>query len=95
VTQGARIDIRTDAARKGIILRAAELTRTSVTQFILDRVIPDAEQIVSERERQRIQLDAGSWAEFCARLDAAPKDLPNLRKLLSRPSRFSDVDERS
>jgi len=58
------------------IARAAELMNTNVTQFILDRVVPDAERIVAEKESQKIRLAADAWAELCKRLDAEPKDLP-------------------
>ena len=92
MSQVARIDIRTDARRKGIIARAAELTNTNVTQFILERVVPDAERIVAEKDSQKITLAADDWAEFCRRLDEAPKDLPKMHELLARPSRFVDTD---
>lgn len=91
--QTARIDIRTDARQKGIIVRAAELTSTNVTQFILDRVVPEAERIVAEKESQKVLLAADHWAEFCKRLDEAPKDLPNMRRLLARRSKLVDADE--
>jgi uncharacterized protein (DUF1778 family) len=93
VSQVARIDIRTDSRRKRIIARAAELMNTNVTQFILDRVVPDAEQIVADKDGERIRLPAGDWAELCRRMDEAPKDLPKMRALLTRPSRFVSANE--
>ncbi|NUQ63315.1 MAG: DUF1778 domain-containing protein [Pirellulales bacterium] len=92
MSQMARIDIRTDARRKGLLVRAAELTHTNLTQFILDRVIPEAERIVVEKEEQKVVMPADAWTEFCKLLDSAPRDLPNMRALLARPSRFSDSD---
>jgi uncharacterized protein (DUF1778 family) len=77
-----------------MIVRAAELTNTDVTQFILDRVMPDVERIVAQKENPKIMLSADDWAEFRRRLDEAPKDLPRMRELLARPSRFLDADER-
>jgi uncharacterized protein (DUF1778 family) len=94
MAQMARIDLRMDERQKQAIVRAAELTRSNVTQFILDRVVPEAERIVAEEEHSRIQLGADDWTAFCARLDAAPRDLPNMRALLSRPGRFVEDDER-
>jgi uncharacterized protein (DUF1778 family) len=93
MSRTARIDIRTDPGRKKVIVRAAELTGADVTQFILDRVVPDAERIVAEREGVKIPLTAEHWVEFCKRLDEAPKDLPGMRELLARPSRFVEADE--
>ena len=92
--QTARIDIRTDVRRKELIVRAAELTSTNVTQFILDRVLPAAERIVADKESPKVLLAAEPWAEFCKRLDEAPKDLPNMHRLVARPSKFVDADER-
>lgn len=89
----ARIDIRTDPQRKKVIVRAAKLTNTDVTQFILDRVVPDAERIVAEKDGQKVLLAAEDWAEFCKRLDQAPRDLPRMRALLARSARFVDDDE--
>jgi uncharacterized protein (DUF1778 family) len=92
MSRTARIDIRTDARRKNVIVRAAELTHTDVTQFILDRVVPDAERIVAEKEGLKVLLSAEHWADLCKRLDEAPKDLPGMRKLLERTTRFVDSD---
>ncbi len=47
--------------------------------------------IVEEKECSEIRLSADEWAELCKRLDAAPQDLPNMRELLARPSRFVDA----
>jgi uncharacterized protein (DUF1778 family) len=77
-----------------MIVRAAELTNTDVTQFILDRVMPDVERIVAQKESPKVLLSAEDWTEFCRRLDEAPKDLPRMRELLARSSRFVDADER-
>jgi len=40
---------------------------------------------------RRLRLPAREWQRFCARLDQPPRDLPELRRLLERPSRFQDV----
>ena len=85
-----RIDLRTDHYRKRIIARAAELMGTNVTQFIIDRVYPEAERIVAEADDHRVVLDEAGWDTFCHRLDEAPRDLPHLSKLLESPSQFVD-----
>ena len=85
-----RIDIRTDHYRKRVIARAAELLGTNITQFIMERVYPEAEKIVAEREQTRVLLNEAGWEAFSRKLDGAPSKLPNLRKLLKRPSRLAD-----
>jgi len=85
-TASARIDLRLDRHKKSVVARAAELAGVNITQFIMDRVFPDAERIVLENNR--IRLSGRDWTNFCARLDAHPKKLPELRKLLQEPSLF-------
>jgi len=85
-TASARIDLRLDRHKKSVVVRAAELAGVNITQFIMDRVFPDAERIVLENNR--IRLSGRDWTKFCARLDARPKKLPELRKLLREPSLF-------
>lgn len=82
-----RIDLRVDPYKKSIISRAAEMLGVNVTQFIIDRIFPEAEKIVGENPR--IQLSAEDWERFCARLDEPPKDLPALRELMQEKSIFA------
>jgi uncharacterized protein (DUF1778 family) len=58
----------------------------NITQFIVDRVFPDAERIVGEDNRTRLSKE--EWERFFAKLDEAPKDLPELRRLMREPSIF-------
>ena len=81
-----RIDIRIDPYKKSVVSRAAELLGVNVTQFIMDRVYPEAEKIVLENKR--IQLSSKDWERFCEQLDEPPKELSELRKLLREPSIF-------
>ncbi len=85
-TASARIDLRLDRYKKNIVARAAELAGVNITQFIMDRVFPEAERIVLENHR--IRLSGKDWARFCARLDEPPRKLPELRKLLREPGIF-------
>lgn len=84
-----RIDLRVDEEKKTVIARAAELANMTITQYVLSLVWPDAEKRVSEHSR--IRLSESDWQAFSARLDEPPRDLPELKKLLSRPSRFQDA----
>lgn len=85
-TASARIDLRLDRDKKNIVARAAELAGVNITQFIMDRVFPDAERLVLENHR--IRLSGKDWRTFCARLDAPQRELPELRRLLREPSLF-------
>jgi uncharacterized protein (DUF1778 family) len=83
----ARIDLRLDPQKKRVVIRAAELLGVNLTQFIMDRVFPEAERIVMEN--QRIRLSSEEWERFSSKLDEPPKNLPELRKLLQEPSLFA------
>jgi uncharacterized protein (DUF1778 family) len=81
-----RIDLRVDARKKSIISRAAAMLGVNITQFIIERVFPEAERIVAEDNRTRLPKE--EWERFYAKLDEAPKDLPELRRLMHEPSIF-------
>ena len=81
-----RIDLRVDRNKKKIISRAAEILGVNITQFILERVLPEAEKIVSDNHR--VRLPKKEWERFCAKLDEPPKDLPELRRLMRGKSIF-------
>ncbi|HEY5747003.1 MAG TPA: DUF1778 domain-containing protein [Chryseolinea sp.] len=85
-TISTRIDLRVDPYKKSIISRAAEMLGVNITQFIMDRVFPEAEKIVSENHR--LKLSKEEWERFCAKLDEPPKDLPELRRLMQEKSIF-------
>jgi uncharacterized protein (DUF1778 family) len=82
----SRIDLRVESDKKRVIRRAAAMLGVNVTQFIMERVFPEAERIVAEDNRTRISKK--EWERFLAKLDEAPKDLPELRRLLKEPSIF-------
>ena len=42
-------------------------------------------------DRSRFVLPAGKWREFYAALDAPPRAIPELRKLLREPSAFGSA----
>lgn len=83
-----RIDIRVDDAKKEVISKAAALLGQTVTQYVMSLVLPDAERRVAENHR--IQLSPQDWEVFARRLDEAPQELPALKILLNRESRFQD-----
>ena len=81
-----RIDLRVDAHKKSVISRAAAMLGVNITQFIIERVFPEAERIVAEGNRTRLSKE--EWERFHAKLDETPKDLPELRRLMQEPSIF-------
>jgi uncharacterized protein (DUF1778 family) len=57
-----------------------------VSEFVLESALARAEETLPDR--QRFGLDADQWAAFQAALDAPPRPLPQLAKLLRDPSVF-------
>ncbi len=85
----ARMDLHIDDEKRRVIARAARLAGQSVTQYVLGLVWPDAQRRIADETRLR--LPQRQWQSFCKRLDQPPRDIPQLRRLLERPSRFQDA----
>lgn len=81
-----RIDIRIEEAKKSVIVKAAEIKGQNISQYIMSQVWPDAQKIVNENTA--IKLSARDWKHFCDKLDAPARNLPKLKQLINRPSRF-------
>jgi uncharacterized protein (DUF1778 family) len=53
---------------------------------MIEHAFNAAQQVLADQAN--FYLSPKKWAEFCAALDAPPKELPRLRKLLTEPSLF-------
>jgi len=80
----ARLNLRVTTHQKEVIARAAELKQTTLSDFIMEQAYQAASQILAEQTH--FELSAEKWEEFCAALDAPPRKIPALRKLLTQPS---------
>ena len=49
-----RMSIRLNAADKQILMKAVALTHTNITEFVLQRVLPSAKEIVKEHEQSTL-----------------------------------------
>jgi len=81
-----KVQLRMRPLQKEVIARAANLKQTTLTNFMVEQAFQAAQQILADQVH--FYLSDEKWDEFCAALDAPPKDLPRLRKLLTRPSAF-------
>jgi uncharacterized protein (DUF1778 family) len=84
----ARLIIKTSTRQKERIARAARIKKTSVQDFVLQNAAKAAEQVLAEQAD--FTLTKKQWKQFCEALDAPPKKLPALRKLLTQPSVFDE-----
>jgi uncharacterized protein (DUF1778 family) len=83
------LHLRATKGEKAMLTRAALAKNMTVSQFVLQTVVPAAEAVVRQEAgnvETLFKLDAGSWAKFEAALDAPPRDIPALRELLRTPA---------
>lgn len=81
-----KLDLRLTPAAKRTLQTAAAAARRSVSEFVLESALARAEEALADR--QRFGLDSEQWAAFQAALDAPPRPLPRLARLLEQPSVF-------
>lgn len=86
VLKDTKVQLRMRPIQKDVIARAAELKQTNLTSFMVEHAFQAAQQILADQAH--FYLSPEKWDEFCAVLDAPPRELPELRKLLTEPSVF-------
>jgi uncharacterized protein (DUF1778 family) len=85
-TRTQKLDLRLTPAAKLLLRDAASAAQRSISEFVLESALARAEETLADR--RRFGLDAERWAAFMAALDAPPRALPELQKLLAEPSVF-------
>lgn len=78
-----KLDLRISPEAKRTLVAAAAAERRSMSEFVVDSALARAEERLADR--RVFMLDEETWSSFIAALDAPPRDLPELRKLLSEP----------
>jgi uncharacterized protein (DUF1778 family) len=79
-----KLDLRLTRAAKQTLQAAAAAARKSVSEFVLDTALSEAEERLADR--RVFVLGAKSWDAFVAALDAPPRRLPRLERLFREPS---------
>lgn len=87
-----KLDLRVSPDNKRLLQTAASASRRSLSEFVLESALARAAETLPDR--QRFGLDAERWAAFQAALDAPPRPLPRLRRLLSEPTVFEEPASR-
>jgi uncharacterized protein (DUF1778 family) len=87
-----KLDLRLSLGAKKTLQAAAAATRRSVSEFVLESALTRADEALAER--QTFVLDAARWKAFLAALDAPPRPLPRLRRLLKEPGFFDAGPQR-
>ena len=65
---------------------AAVASHCSIIEFVLDSALARAEEALAGR--RTFGLNAAQWKVFLAALDAPPRPLPRLERLLKEPGFF-------
>lgn len=81
-----KLDLRVTPEDKRVLQQAAAASRRSVSEFLLESALARAEETLPERTR--FLLNDEQWKAFNAALDAPPRHLPRLERLLTTPSVF-------
>ncbi len=84
--RATNLNIRVTPQQKQVIAQAAELKQTTVSNFVLEQAYEAAQNVVLEQ--RHLILSGDQWKVFCDALEAAPREYPRLRKLLTEPSVF-------
>jgi uncharacterized protein (DUF1778 family) len=85
-TRTAKLDLRLTPEAKQKLQTAAEAADRTVTEFVLESALLRADETLADRTR--FGLDAERWTKFLEALDAPPREIPPLARLLQEPSVF-------
>lgn len=90
-TRTEKLDLRLSATAKATIYAAASATHRSVSEFVVESALARAEEALADR--RRFFLNAEQWEQFLTALDAPPRNMPELERLMREPSVFEESDE--
>jgi len=81
-----KLDLRLSKSAKKTLQDAATAARKSVSEFVLETALNEAEERLADRTV--FTLDAERWEAFMTALDAPPRRHPRLERLFREPSVF-------
>jgi len=84
--KATKVQLRLRPIQKAVLARAAQLRRTSLSNFMLEHAYEAAQQVLAEQVD--IVMPPAEWDAFCKALDAPPRQIPALKKLLTQASVF-------
>lgn len=85
-TRSEKLDLRLTPDAKTVLQTAAAASNRSVSEFVLESALARADEALADR--RNFGLNAAQWEEFMAALDAPPRPLPRLERLLKEPGFF-------
>jgi len=91
-TRSEKLDLRLTRKAKMALQEAAAASNRSVSEFVLESALARADEALANR--RTFVLDAVHWKAFTAALDAPPRSLPRLERLLREPGFFEAGTDR-
>jgi uncharacterized protein (DUF1778 family) len=85
-TRSEKLDLRLTRNAKRALQAAAAASHRSVSEFVLESALARADETLAER--RGFSLNATQSKAFVAALDAPPRPLPRLERLLKEPGFF-------
>jgi uncharacterized protein (DUF1778 family) len=82
-TRSERINVRASASQRSVIVRAAEVSGKSISEFLLDAGCNEAERTLADQ--RAFALRPEQWDRFVEALDRPVVEKPRLRALLETP----------
>jgi uncharacterized protein (DUF1778 family) len=83
-TRSEKLDLRLTPQAKQRLFAAARAQHRSVSDFVLQSALEKADETLADR--RVFTMNAEQWEKFLEALDAPPRDLPRMRRLLNEPS---------
>jgi len=81
-----KLDLRLTRIAKRTLQAAAAASHRSVSEFVLESALARADEALADR--RNFPLNAAQWKAFLAALDAPPRAMPRLERLLAEPGFF-------
>ncbi len=85
-TRTEKLNLRLTRQAKRTLQAAAATSHRSVSEFVLESALARADETLADRKT--FSLNDGQWKAFLAALDAPPRPLPRLERLLKEPGFF-------
>jgi uncharacterized protein (DUF1778 family) len=90
-TRSEKLDLRLTPEAKRTLNIAASAAGRSVSEFVLESALARAEETLADR--RHFGLDVERWEAFLAALDAPPREMPKLERLMREPSIFEGREQ--
>jgi uncharacterized protein (DUF1778 family) len=83
-----RLELRTTPDERALIDRAVVASQTDLTDFVVSHAVEAARRVLADRDRFELDDEAkAAWEKINTR---PARDLPGLRRLMERPSPFTE-----